>query len=161
MATANFAPMNFDMPLIAGGIGDDYEERKKEWEEVNDTEYSEDLYNEDMQFVAEEAEEDLKDFNAGLDHFKITIEPGYYQGWQWQVEWQDEYLDYDQIFADDFTDEDADYYYNETAEEVRAEVKKEEAKVRHYLEELKKMGFTELYKYAQFSNGEAIYERVS
>lgn len=165
MATSNFSTMNYDLPLIVFGMGVDYEERKKEWEEENGGEYGEyndDLYESDIEYQSECVEEDLKEFNNKHRFFEIEQRAGYYQGIQLQVNFVDKYWDYETIMDDkNFTDEEADYYYGETAEEVREAVKKELEEVREYLLNCKKsMGFLELYKYAQFSNGEAIYKEV-
>lgn len=140
MATNNFEPMNFDMPLIVGGISDDQE---------------------DYTFEVESLIDDLKEENKELQFFNLEIKDGYYQGWQWQVEWADKYLDYDQITdPEQFSDYDADYYYGDTAENIREQVEVEKNKCLAYLEALKENGYTELYKVGQFSNGEAVYKEV-
>lgn len=140
MATNNFEPMNFDMPLIVGGVsGED----------------------EDYTFEIESLQDDLTEVNNGMQFFSLEIKGGYYQGWQWQVEWTDEYLDYDQIMDDEqFTDEDADYYYGDTVKNIREQVESERQKCLDYLEALKENGYTELYKVGQFSNGEAVYNEA-
>ena len=165
MATNNFETMNFDMPLIAYGMGVDYEERKKEWEEENGGEYGEyndDLYVSDIDFQSEWVEEDIKEFNNRHRFFEVEQKSGYYQGIQFQVNFVDKYLDYDMIMADkEFTDEDADYYYGETAEDIRKRVEEEKQECREFIMNMKNLqGAVELYKYAQFSNGEAIYKEV-
>ena len=161
MATANFKPMNFDMPLVIGGTIYDYDNYKKEWEEENGDEYTEDMFYSDMQLEAEGEQENLKEINNELTFFEIELESGYYDGWQWQVNWLDTYLDYEQIIDDDeFTDEDADYFYGDTAKNIRKQVEEEKQKCKEYLLELKKRGYKEIYKVAQFSNGEAIYKEV-
>ena len=163
MATANFAPTNFNMPLIAYGMGEDFEERKKDYEEQYEEEYTDDMYMSDIGFESEEIEEELKEFNNAHRFFNVEQQSGYYQGIQLQVEWVDKYLDMDTILDKRyFNDEDAEYYYGtgETAKGIRAEVRKELREVKKYLMSFTGRGFLNLYKYAQFSNGEAIYRRV-
>ncbi len=164
MSTANFAPVKFDMPLIAYGLGDDYEERKKEYEEDNagEYEYNDDLYASDIDFISDEMEAELKSFNSRHEFFEITQESGYYQGVQFQVEFNDRCYDYDTIMDDDyFSEDEAQYYYGRPIETLRKEIRKELEEVKEYLLSLKdRLGFHNLYKYAQFSNGEAIYKEV-
>ena len=163
MATANFAPTNFDMPLIAYGMGEDFEERKQDYEAQYEEEYTDDMYMTDIEFESEEIEEELKEFNNSHRFFNVEQKCGYYQGIQLQVEWVDNYLDMDTILdRKQFNDEDAEYYYGtgETAKGIRAEVRKELREVKKYLMSFTGRGFLNLYKYAQFSNGEAIYKRV-
>lgn len=163
MSTANFAPVNFDLPLIAYGMGEDFEERKKDYEDQFEEEYTEDLYYSDIDFECEAVEEELKEFNNKHRWFEVVQESGYYQGIQFQVNWLDRYFDMEQILDEtQFNDEDAEYYYGtgETAKGIREEVEKELEEVKEYLMSFTDRGFLNLYKYAQFSNGEAIYKRV-
>lgn len=161
MSTANFEPMNFDMPLIVGGMGNDFEERKKAWEAENDGEYTEDTYYSELDWEVEDLNEEVKEWNKELSFFSIEIKSGYYQGWQWQINWEDPYLDYEQIMSDeDFDEDDSDYFYGDTVKNVREQVEKEKKMCEDYLLSLKDRGYLNLYKYAQFSNGEAIYKEV-
>ena len=163
MSTANFAPMNFEMPLIAYGMGEDFEERKRDYEEQYEDEYTEEMYYSDIEYETMYIQEELDEFNKGLQFFEVVQKSGYYQGIQFQVEWVDKYLDMEQILdKKQFNDEDAEYYYGtgETAKGIRAEVRKELRAVKKYLMSFTGRGFLNLYKYAQFSNGEAIYKRV-
>lgn len=162
MATNNFEPMNFDMPLVAYGMGVDYEERKKDYEEDFDSEYTEDIYYSDIDFQSEDVQNDVDEFNNRHRFFEVEQKSGYYQGVQFQVNFIDKYLDYDTIMDDkEFTDEDADYYYGDTAENIRKQVREELRECYAFLIDMKNLqGAVELYKYAQFSNGEAIYREV-
>ena len=160
MATNNFESMNFDMPMIVGGIGEDFEQRKKDFEEANDGEYTQEMYNEDVNLECDCEYEDIKEYNMDKQFVELDIVGGYYDGFQWQVKWIDKYLDYEQIMADDFTEEDSDYYYGDSLENVRAKIQDELKQAREYLEGLKDRGYIEIYKYAQFSNGEAVYKKV-
>lgn len=162
MATNNFESMNFDMPLVAYGMGVDYEERKKDYEEDFGEEYTEDIYYSDIDFQSEDVQNDIDEFNDKHRFFEVEQKNGYYQGIQFQVNFIDKYLDYDMIMDDkEFTDEDADYYYGDTAENIRKQVEKEKQDCYDFIMSMKNLqGAVELYKYAQFSNGEAIYREV-
>lgn len=143
MATANFGTMKYNMPLIVGGF---YDENDPDWEWHS---YEE----------VECIKEDLADFNGTLKHFEVGIEAGYYDGYQFTVEQTDEYWDYEDLPT--MTDDDADYYYGDTVENIRKEFEQDLKNIKEYLYNLKANGFMELAKVAQFSNGEAFYKEVA
>ena len=143
MATANFATMKYDMPLIVGGFYDE-NDPDREWQSYEE---------------AECIKEDLADFNDTLKHFEVGIESGYYDGFQFTVEQTDEYWDYEDLPT--MTDDDADYYYGDTVENIRKEFEQDLKNIKEYLYNLKANGFEELIKVAQFSNGEAMYKEVA
>ena len=143
MATANFGTMKYDMPLIVGGF---YDENDPDWERHN---------YEEVKCI----KEDLADFNDTLKHFEVGIESGYYDGFQFTVEQTDEYWDYEDLPT--MTDDDADYYYGDTVENIRKEFEQDLKNIKEYLYNLKANGFKELIKVAQFSNGEAMYKEVA
>lgn len=143
MATANFGTMKYDMPLIVGGFYDE-DDPDCEWQSYGEFEC---------------AKEDLADFNDTLKHFEVGIEPGYYDGFQFTVEQTDEYWDYEDLPT--MTDDDADYYYGDTVENIRKEFEQDLKNIKEYLYNLKANGFKELIKVAQFSNGEAMYKEVA
>lgn len=143
MATANFGTMKYDMPLIVGGF---YDENDPDWEWHNVEE-------------VECIKEDLADFNDTLKHFEVGIESGYYDGYQFTVEQTDDYWDYEDLPT--MTDDDADYYYGDTVENIRKEFEQDLKNIKEYLYNLKANGFKELIKVAQFSNGEAMYKEVA
>lgn len=137
MATANFGTPNFELPLIAIGMSDD--EDQNYWE-------------------FEDTEADLKEFNNGLNYFEVYLESGYYQGAMFNVKDTNGYVDYEQI--DDYDDEDMEYYFGDTKDNVKKGIAKELEKIKEYLAEKKECGALELIKVAQFSNGEAFYQAV-
>lgn len=137
MSTANFGTPNFNLPLIAIGMGDD----------------------EDQNYWAyEDAEADLKLLNNELGYFTVYLESGYYQGAMYNVEQTNDYIDYDQI--DDYDDEDMDYYFGDTKANVKKGIAQELDKIKKFLAEKKDEGALELIKVAQFSNGEAFYKAI-
>lgn len=143
MATANFGTMKYDMPLIVGGFYDE-NDPDCEWQSYEEFEC---------------IKKDLADFNDTLKHFEVGIEPGYYDGFQFTVEQTDEYCDYEDLPT--MTDDDADYYYGDTVENIRKEFEQDLKNIKEYLYDLKANGFMELIKVAQFSNGEAMYKEVA
>ena len=143
MATANFGTMKYDMPLIVGGFFDE-NDPDCEWQSYEEVEC---------------IKEDLADFNDTLKHFEVGIESGYYDGFQFTVEQTDEYWDYEDLPT--MTDDDADYYYGDTAENIRKEIEQDLKNIKEYLYNLKANGFKELIKVAQFSNGEAMYKEIA
>lgn len=137
MSTANFGTPNFNLPLIAIGMGDD----------------------EDQNYWAyEDAEADLKLLNNELGYFTVYLESGYYQGAMYNVKQTNDYIDYDQI--DDYDDEDMDYYFGDTKANVKKGITQELDKIKKFLAEKKDEGALELIKVAQFSNGEAFYKAI-
>lgn len=137
MSTANFGTPNFNLPLIAIGMGDD----------------------EDQNYWAyEDAEAELKLLNNELGYFTVYLESGYYQGAMYNVEQANDYIDYDQI--DDFDDEDIDYYFGDTKANVKKGIAQELDKIKKFLAQKKDEGALELIKVAQFSNGEAFYKAI-
>lgn len=137
MSTANFGTPNFNLPLIAIGMGDD----------------------EDQNYWAyEDAEAELKLLNNELGYFTVYLESGYYQGAMYNVKQTNDYIDYDQI--DDFDDEDMDYYFGDTKANVKKGIAQELDKIKKFLAEKKDEGALELIKVAQFSNGEAFYKAI-
>lgn len=159
MSTANFGTPNFELPLIAGGL--DYNEKKERYERDCDGEYeyNEDIFNSDVEWELREMEDEVEGFNDGLKHFEVYIEGGYYEGYMFNVrQKKDDCWDYDDL--DEMTEDDAEYFYGDRKANVIAEYKMDMKFIRDYFNELKERGFYELYKVAQFSNGEAIYERA-
>lgn len=137
MSTANFGTPNFNLPLIAIGMGDD----------------------EDQNYWAyEDAEADLKLLNNELGYFTVYLESGYYQGAMYNVKQTNDYIDYDQI--DDFDDDDINYYFGDTKANVKKRIAQELDKIKKFLAEKKDEGALELIKVAQFSNGEALYKAI-
>ena len=162
MATANFNQVTldkFDLPLVVGGLGEDYDKIAKNYKEEFGEEYSEELYWQEISEFAEHLEEELNEFNEKLKHFKLTVEGGYYHGFQYNIEETSSYDDYESIQSID--DETADYYYGMTAKEIRAEFEQDLDEIREFLKESAKYpGLTEIYCVGVFSNGEAVYSKV-
>ena len=137
MATANFGTPNFELPIIAIGMGED----------------------EDQNYWAyEDAEEELKALNNELGYFTIFLESGYYQGAMYNAKQTNDYIDYEDI--DDYSNEDIEYYFGDTKASVKKGIREELEKIKKFLEEKKEEGALELIKVAQFSNGEAIYKAI-
>lgn len=137
MATANFGTPNFELPIIAVGMGED--EEQNYW-------------------AYEDAEEELKLLNNELGYFTVFLESGYYEGAMYNAKMTNDYIDYEQI--GELNDEDAEYYFGDTKDNVKKGVEQELEKIRKFLAEKKEEGALELIKVAQFSNGEAVYKAI-
>jgi len=124
MSTSNFKAMDYDLPLVVC----DYE--PDEWD--NDYYY--------------DFECEVEDFSDTLEFYEVTIEAGYYRGFQFWVSernWRD------------YCDEE-----EEKKEEARAAEELE--KIRDYLLDMaQEEGFMELEISGRFSNGEALYSRIA
>lgn len=131
MSTANFGTPRYDLPLIVSD-DDEYKYENAQWL--------------------------IERINGKLSHFDIVIEGGYYEGFMFNVEQRDGYIDYEDIPT--LTDEDAKYFYGDSAKNIKNEFKKDMQAIKKFLKDLKDEGYLELIKVAQFSNGEAIYKEV-
>lgn len=137
MATANFGTPNFGLPLMVGGMTGN--------ENTDDMQY-------------EEAENMVKELNDKLRYFEVYTESGYYEGFMFNAKQTDDYWDYRGI--SDLTDEDAEYFYGDTADNVKADMDEELDKIKQALADWKENGGLELERVAQFSNGETLYKAV-
>lgn len=136
MSTPNFGTPNYNLPIVACGM-------KREMDE----------------FEYEEVQEEIDRFNRELNHFEVRLDSGYYQGAMLNVSQTNNYWNYEDI--DEIEDYDAHYYFGMSAKEVKAEIKSEMEKVKEFFETMAKSeNFVKLYKFAQFSNGEAIYKEL-
>ena len=137
MATANFGKPNFDLPLIAVGMTDDEEQNQIEFWEM---------------------ENSIEDINSQLTYLEVFAESGYYQGAMYNCREKYDYIDFEDVA--DLDDEDANYFFGDTAEQVKKDFADDMNKVQQFLKDRKENGALELIKTAQFSNGEALYKAV-
>lgn len=154
MATANFEPMKYEMPLVVGGVN--YQEYKQDYYDQFGTEPTEDDYFDEVQWEIETCDRYAEELNEKLRHFRVDTKGGYYAGYQFVVECTDKYWDYYDLGG--MTEDDADYYYGMSKQEVINEFTNELAKIKDFLDEQVEMGMTELKRYATFSNGETLYQ---
>lgn len=132
MATANFGTPNYDLPIIVGDVEDS------------------------LDYFA--AEPYIEEINDELKHFEVVAEAGYYEGFMLNAKQTDDYWDVEDIAT--ITDDDAEYFYGDTAENIKHEFAEDMKKIKAFFERMKQGGMFELNKVAQFSNGEAVYKRV-
>ena len=85
MSTPNFRNMEYNMPLVCGGL-ESFDEMAKAYEEETGEEYSEGLYEGDLYNELETAEQLAEEFSNSLTFHDITIEGGHYYGFQFWVE---------------------------------------------------------------------------
>lgn len=116
----------------------------------------------DMEYICEEAGNDLRKLSEGLEFFAVRLESGYYAGVQFDVDWKNirgwgcagdpEELDND----------DAHFYFDCCRSEMLRRYQRERRKLAKKLKELADFhGFEEIRCVGVFSNGEAVYERVA
>ena len=154
MATANFEPMKYEMPLVVGGIN--YQEYREEYYDQFGTEPTEDDYYNEVQWEIETCDRYAEELNEQLHHFRVDTKGGYYAGYQFVVECTDKYWDYYDLGG--MTEDDADYCYGMNKAEVIAEFTNELNKIRGFLEEQAELGMTKLGVVGTFSNGETVYQ---
>ena len=162
MSTPNFdqTKLNkFNLPLVVFGMGNDFEQRKKDFKSDCGEEYTEYHYQHEINNIEWDfRDKELQKFNSELKHFELKLEDGYYVGVQYDIEETDSYNDYETI--QDITDEDADYYYGLSAKEVKAEFENDLTKIREFLKKQVNAPYViELNCVGVLSNGEAIYKK--
>lgn len=164
MSCPNFKTQK-DFPLFVTSIFDGYYREDEDGKEVW-IDWDSPMYH--------DLEADLENFNEDLQFFKLTAEGGYYSGVQLMLEPDDP----DRTLTKDFTPEEwrkyrkeaRDYpgsYYTWDFEYSYSEQKKLEQKEIRKIKEFcktvlaKEYGFEEYACRGVFSNGEAVYEKVS
>lgn len=138
MSCPNFKQMEYGMPLVCGGLS-------------NDADY----------WDFEEAVEIAKRFTDGLTFHTVTIEGGYYYGFQFIVDEAFSHsfdLDKESVYC--ISNEEAHDYFGMCRSEALRKADAEKRKIRKWLESFEnENGYEILVRTAMFSNGEAIYER--
>lgn len=161
MSASNFGDMEYNMSLVCGGL-ESFDEMAKAYEEETEEEYSEELYEWDLQDEFEMAEQLAKEFSNSLTFHDVTIESGYYYGFQfWVEEKYSKYFDLDKSSECCIDNEDAHYYFDMCRSKAIRAADAEKRKIAKWLEKLQENGFEILVCTAKFSNGEAIYSRAT
>ena len=111
-------------------------------------------------FAYEDTIESINEFNKNTRFFEIVLESGYYVGIQANIREVGGGLYLPIEDSERISDEDANYFYGDTAENIKKELHNELAKIKDFLMGLKEQGWQELTQVCVFSNGEAIYEEV-
>lgn len=157
MSTANFRSMEYGMPMVCGGMFD-YDEMAKGYKEETGEEYSEDLFEWELQDEYKRAERLAQLFTENLMFHDVTIESGYYQGFQFYVEEKySNYFDLDKKSEYCIDNEDAHYYFDMCRSKAIRAADTEKRKIARWLESLVNEDFDILVCVARFSNGEAAY----
>lgn len=143
MSCPNFQQMNFDMPMVCGGL------------------YAEDEL--DACFEYEDACHLARKFTEELVYHDVYIVGGHYYGFQFFVdEKEGRKFDLDKTSPYCIDNEDANYYYGMCRSKVLKKADAEKRKIRKWLEKIaEENGYEILVRTAIFSNGEARYERRS
>lgn len=161
MSTPNFGDMEYNMPLVCGGLKS-FDEMAKAYEEETGDEYSEELYEWDLQDEFERAERIATEFSKQLQFHDVTIEGGYYYGFQFWVEEKfSKYFDLDKSSECCIDNDDAHYYFDMFRSQALRAADAEKRKIAKWLKKLQENGFEILVCTAKFSNGEAIYSRAT
>lgn len=159
MGTCNFEPMEYDMPLVCGGLGsfDDYKESYEE-NSFDDCEYTEDMFWDDLNFEFELAEEMAEEFSDSLKYHEVSVQSGYYNGFQFVVRETCKGGDLDKDSPYCIDNEDAQYWYGICRSKVLRAAEAEKRKIRKWLEKAGEAPMFEiLVCVGVFSNGEAVY----
>ncbi len=160
MSTSNFEPMEYDMPLVCGGLWD-FEDYKESYEESCDGEYTEGMFLADLDFEFENAVDLAESFSEGLKYHEVTVKGGYYCGFQFVVNETCNGGDLDKDSPYCIDNEDAHYYYDMCRSKVLRAADAEKRKIRKWLNEVGDMPlFEKLCCVGVFSNGEAVYQRA-
>jgi len=160
MPAPNFRSMLYGMPMVCGGM-EDFDDLKTAFEEDYGEEYTMAQYQLDMEDEYENAVSLAKAFSENLVYHYVTVESGYYSGFQFFVEEK-----YSAIFDLDrnskycIDKESARYYFGLCRSSALREANAEKRKITRWLENLAgNSGYEVLVCTARFSNGEAFYER--
>ena len=160
MATANFKRMEYGMPLVTGGMND-FEEMKSAYEQEYGEEYTEFMYEMDIEEEFNYAKELAEEFTENLIFHDVTVKSGYYQGFQFYVEEKyTKYFDLDKNSEYCIENDDAHYYFDMCRSKALRAADAEKRKIEKWLNNLAANGFEKLVCIARCSNGEAIYKRA-
>lgn len=163
MATANFYPMLYGMPMVCGGT---VAQRYKAIEEmfgmsVEDIE-AEGWLDTALYIVDEDeckyAQELADEINKSLVFHKITLDPGYYDSFQfWVAEQYADWFDLDKTSTHCISNEDAHEYYGMCRSAVLRKADAEKRRIRNWLYSLRDKGFNVVVCTGRFSDGSATY----
>lgn len=159
MSTPNFEFMKYGMPLIVADT--DFDKMKEEFEEEYHDEYTEDIYYDDLSWIANNMQHDADRLNENLKYHTIEVKDGYYAGLQFTVhEIYENAFDLSKDSPYCLDNDDAHYYFDKCRSIVLREAEAEKRKIRKALKHLKDNGYIELSCDGVFSNGEAVYSIV-
>lgn len=161
MGTANFKPMEYGMPMVCGGM-EDFEDLAEKYMAEFGEELTEGAYYGYLEDAAENAQEIAENFTENLKFHDVTIIGGYYYGFQFYVEEKfSARFDLDRNSEYCIDNDDAHYYFDMCRSAAIRAADAEKRKICRWLENLAKRGYSMLVCTARFSNGEAMYRKVS
>lgn len=161
MGTANFRTMDYDLPLVIGGVYDS--DTIEHWKNEYRAEYGEEMTERELEYEFQMYAEDdfaaatklAEDFNESLQFYKMEVIGGYYEGFQFFVSgiWFDDYEEMD--------NDDAHYYFNMCRSKALRAEKSEMRKIEKWLQKItSEYGYDMIMCVGRFSNGEAAYRKV-
>lgn len=117
----------------------------------------------DMEYICDEAEDDLRKLSEELEFFTVRLESGYYSGVQFDVDWKKDIRGWGCAGdPEELDNDDAHFYFDCCRSEMLRRYQRERRKVAKRLAELGDFhGFEPICCVGRFSNGEAVYERVA
>ena len=158
MGTTNFKRMRYGMPMVCGYL--DYDEMKEDYEAETGEEYTDWMYYEDQDDLFCEAQELAAEFSEKLKYHTVTVEPGYYDGFQfWVQEKSRGYFNFDKESDYCIDNEEAHYYYDLCRSKVLRAAEAEKRKISKWLYDLNGKGYEILVCVGIFSDGTGIYKK--
>ena len=160
MATRNFRPMEYGMPLVCGNL--DFDTLKEEYEREYGEEYTEGMFNWDCEDFINEAREMAENFTAELRFHTVTVLPGYYEGFQFFIEEKyADHFDLDRESEDCIDNEYARYYFDMCRSKALRAAEAEKRRIIRWLVALDGKGFDILVCKGVFGNGAAVYAKLN
>ena len=116
----------------------------------------------DNEFYYNEVSDAMKEVNEDLEFFHVSVTSGYYTGTQFDVDWKNIRGWGAAGDPNDLDNDDAHFYFDCCRSEMLRKYDRERRKLGKRLEELAEYhGFKKIRCVGVFSNGEAVYERVT
>ena len=161
MSTVNFRTMDYDLPLVIGGVYDS--DTIEHWKNEYLAEYGEEMTERELEYEFQMYAEDdfaeatrlAEDFNESLKFYKMEVVGGYYEGFQLFVSgiWFDDYEEMD--------NNDAHYYFDMCRSKALRAEKSEMRKIEKWLHSITSdYGYQIIECIGRFSNGKAVYRKV-
>jgi len=156
MSAPNFKPMEYNMPMVCGGMN--YWEQKEAYEKEYEEEYTPEMFYMDTEEEFNEAQAMAENFTGNLKFHDVTVIGGYYEGFQfWVEEKYSGYFDLDKGSRYCIDNEDARYYFDMYRSQALRAAESEKRKIERWLESLNGHGFEILVCTGRFSDGSATY----
>lgn len=152
MSCPNFKHMLYGLPMI---VSRTYKQMAQEYDE----DFDDDLYGLLIQEDFSAAQDLAESFSGLLKYHTVSVEGGYYEGFQFYVEeLYASQFDLDTSSAYCIDNDEAHYYFDECRSKALRNADAEKRKIERWLKDRAKNGFNHIVCRGAFSNGEAIYD---